>query len=74
MHCRDLGVVFSLAGATCGPIVIFIFPGIFWWKFGPKGVWWKHKGLCYLFWTAGATIITMGTSTNAVMDMINPPS
>jgi hypothetical protein len=30
MFCSQLAVVFDLVGATCGSLVIFIFPAIFW--------------------------------------------
>jgi hypothetical protein len=55
-----LGFVFSLVGATTAPVVIFVFPGIFWWELGPKEVWWKHKGMCYLLWATGGMIMVLG--------------
>jgi len=58
--CTNLAAVFSITGATCGSMVIFILPGLFWWHHGPKTTWQRLLPSTVL-WVVGIAIILVGT-------------
>ena len=62
----DLGVVFALTGAICGSSVIFICPGFFWYRHGPKSDFWR-KGPAYAVWFIGVVVMIMGTAITLKM-------
>jgi len=61
VFCTNLAVVFSITGATCGSMVIFILPGLFWWNHGPERTW-QRLLPCTVLWVVGTAIIFVGTA------------
>ena len=57
----SLGVVNDLVAATCGVLVIFIFPGRMWSKFGPEGT--TTNVQVALMYALGIVIGVAGTAT-----------
>eukprot|EP00937_MAST-01D_sp_MAST-1D-sp2_P000060 g60.t1 len=59
---KDLGTVFGLIGSICGALVIFLFPALFWWKYGPDDLLWGKLPAAFTF-AVGALVFIMGTLT-----------
>ena len=65
---EDLGTVIALAGATCSPVAIFFFPGLFWLKWGPRSTGSRpgarFAGVICL-WGCGAVVVAAGLAAVA---------
>ena len=67
----NLGVVNDIVASTCGSLVIFIFPALMWWKFGPDTV--ATKIQIGLLLAVGVGIFFCGTIVT-ILSVVNGTS